>query len=129
MGSTLYYKNNIDTLIRIFGTSNIRFEDNLLLVNEKQYPIIDDVIVTLSPDQYPSDLKNRLHLKSACENQSEFIAKDIQYTFGEEWKKFNDIKPEHAEEFKQYFDIVDLNSLKSKCICDLGCGIGRWDFF
>ena len=28
-----------------------------------------------------------------------------------------------------YFDLIDLEALESKRICDLGCGIGRWSYF
>jgi SAM-dependent methyltransferase len=37
--------------------------------------------------------------------------------------------PEHEKEFTQYFDLINLSGLENKRICDLGCGIGRWDYF
>jgi SAM-dependent methyltransferase len=57
------------------------------------------------------------------------IAEDIQFTFGEEWQEFSKIMPEYEKEFTQYFDLINLSDLKNKRICDLGCGIGRWDHF
>ena len=57
------------------------------------------------------------------------MAEDIQYTFGEEWKSYNEILPEHDSEFEKYFDLVKLNTLSDKRVCDMGCGIGRWAYY
>jgi SAM-dependent methyltransferase len=57
------------------------------------------------------------------------VAEDIQYTFGAEWQEHRAILPEHATEFAQYFDLVDLRSLRDARVCDLGCGSGRWSIF
>ncbi|KAF0127715.1 MAG: hypothetical protein FD189_261 [Elusimicrobia bacterium] len=57
------------------------------------------------------------------------FAEDIQYTFGKEWLRYPEILPEHAGEFKKYFDLVDTDALASSRVCDLGCGIGRWSYF
>lgn len=39
------------------------------------------------------------------------------------------ILPEHEQEFKQYFDLIDINELRDARVCDIGCGIGRWSYF
>jgi SAM-dependent methyltransferase len=114
----------------IFGTENIKVEKECLTVNDKIYPIIDDVIILLEPAQYPETLLKRLKVdKSNIPTSDQKIAEDIQFTFGEEWQEFSEIMPEHEKEFTQYFDLINLPDLKNKRICDLGCGIGRWDYF
>jgi SAM-dependent methyltransferase len=57
------------------------------------------------------------------------FAEDIQFTFGEEWKTFSEMQPEHEHVFRQYFDLVDLEGLADARVCDLGCGMGRWSWF
>jgi SAM-dependent methyltransferase len=114
----------------IFGTENIKVEKECLTVNDKNYPIIDDVIILLDPAQYPESLSKRIQMnKSIIPSTDQEFAEDIQFTFGEEWQEFSDIMFEHEKEFLQYFDLINLSDLKNKRICDLGCGIGRWDYF
>ena len=126
----MYYSNKLDILMDIFGTENIKVEKECLTVNDKIYPIIEDVIILLEPAQYPESLLKRLKLdKSNIPTSDQKIAEDIQFTFGEEWQEFSEIMPEHEKEFTQYFDLINLSGLENKRICDLGCGIGRWDYF
>ena len=99
------------------------------------YPEIDDVIVLLDPSRLPASVRGRIApAGSAGETAPKgaapaLFAADIRDTFGEEWRRFPDILPEHREEFRQYFDLVDIAGLAGKRICDLGCGIGRWSHF
>ncbi len=126
----MYYSNKLDILMDIFGTENIKVEKECLTVNDKIYPIIDDVIILLEPAQYPESLLKRLKVdKSNIPTSEQGSAEDIQFTFGEEWQEFSEIMPEHEKEFTQYFDLINLSGLENKRICDLGCGIGRWDYF
>jgi len=126
----MYYSNKLDILMDIFGTENIKVEKECLTVNDKIYPIIDDVIILLEPAQYPESLLKRLKVdKSNIPTSEQGSAEDIQFTFGEEWQEFSEIMPEHEKEFTQYFDLINLSGLGNKRICDLGCGIGRWDYF
>jgi len=126
----MYYSNKLDILEDIFGSKNIKVELECLTVNDKNYPIIDDVIILLDPDQYPESLSKRIKVdKSNIPTVDIEFAEDIQFTFGEEWQEFSEIMPEHEKEFSQYFDLINLSDLKNKRICDLGCGIGRWDYF
>lgn len=94
-------------------------------MDARSFPIIDDVIVLLDPAQYPPVLSN----ERKVEEQLPDFAKDIQFTFGEEWKKYPDILPEDKNAFFQYFDLVNLPDLSDARVCDLGCGIGRWSYF
>ena len=107
-------------------------EADRIVVDGKEYPVLNDVIVLLPPDQWPADV-----FPTACpvaatgagSGRGDGFARDIQFTFGEEWQGFPEILPEHEKEFQQYFDLVDLGSLANARICDLGCGIGRWSHF
>ena len=109
----MYYTDKIESLQKIFGTADLELTENSLRVGGRRYPIQDDVILLQAPEGSP------------CAP----FAKDIQYTFGAEWREHRDILPEHAVEFAQYFDLVDLSSLKGASVCDLGCGSGRWSYF
>lgn len=51
---------------------------------------------------------------------------DVRRSFSEEWEAYGAILPEHEQEFSAYFDVVDLKSLASSLVIDLGCGSGRW---
>ena len=127
----MYYKNKLDTLKDIFGTERLHLKEDMLLVDDRAYPIVNDVII-LSPSEKQSDLvKNRLDQSpfGGANEKSKPFAEDIQYTFGQEWKRYDKILPEHREEFSQYFDIVDLKGLGGMRVCDLGCGNGRWSYF
>jgi len=108
----MYYRNKIESLQNIFGTTDLELQANSLRVGTIRYPINNDVIVLDSPA-----------------GPSAAFAEDIQYTFGAEWREHGAILPEHAAEFAQYFDVVDLSGLKNARICDLGCGSGRWSYF
>ena len=114
----------------IFGAEDVKVEKECLTVNDKIYPIVDDVIILLEPAQYPESLSKRLKVdKRNIPTVDMEFAEDIQFTFGEEWQEFPDIMFEHEKEFSQYFDLINLSDLKNKRVCDLGCGIGRWDYF
>ncbi len=107
----MYYRNKIDSLQKIFGTQDLELKAGSLRVGRQEFPIREDVI----------DLTRT--------NRPGTFAEDIQYTFSAEWKAHGQILPEHAQEFDQYFDVVDLPSLKDARVCDLGCGSGRWSYF
>ena len=125
----MYYKNKIKTLSEIFGTSDIQLDGALINIAGKVYPIVDDVIILLKSHQIPQRILEKIQGLTPDEESTSSIAKDIQYSFGEEWKKYNEILPEHKDEFNLYFDLIDLQMLESKRIGDLGCGIGRWSYF
>lgn len=121
---------NLNILKRIFGTSKIEIKESSIIVSEKEYPVIDGVIILLDQDQYTPLIKQKLKTteNKNIKDQNDF-APQIQYTFGAEWQRYNTILDEHKKEFDLYFDIVNLDSLKGKIVCDLGCGIGRWSHF
>jgi SAM-dependent methyltransferase len=107
----VYYKNKVRALQQIFGVEDVEIKARSVRVGGTEFPVRDDVI----------DLMARPAVVD--------FAEDIQYTFGAEWQEHRAILPEHATEFAQYFDLVDLRSLRDARVCDLGCGSGRWSFF
>lgn len=106
----MYYDNKVAALQQIFGVRDVEVKPRAIRVGRAEFPVRDDVI--------------DLMVGRAAD-----VAEDIQYTFGAEWQAHSDILPEHAGEFAQYFDLVDLSSLRDARVCDLGCGNGRWSFF
>lgn len=126
-----YYQAKIDSLRDIFGTDDIHVEDQSILVSGTRYPVVDDVIVLLSPEEYPEYLKDRMRSQSSDVDLSHTAqgTTAVQRSFGSEWTSFPEILPEHMAEFYTYFDLIPLESLEGKRVCDLGCGIGRWSSF
>jgi SAM-dependent methyltransferase len=125
-----YYANKLKSLRELFGSDEVRLENDSCIVDGKTYPIVDDVIILLPVDQYPELLKNKLGRKEKGVPATEIgSSQEIQFSFGEEWQKYSDILREHEKEFIQYFDLVDLESLRNLRVCDLGCGNGRWSYF
>lgn len=126
----IYYSDKLNSLKDVFGTTKIELKEDFVKVGNVQYPIVNDVIILIEPKYYTDLVRAKLKETSeAGENISDAFAEDIQYSFGEEWKSYSDIKPEHEKEFDLYFDIVNIDSLKNSKVCDLGCGIGRWSYF
>lgn len=124
-----YYSDKITSLKDIFGTDDVRVTDDGISVGGRRYPVIDDVIILLEPPQYPAPIKAKLGADDGETAVEAPFAEDIQYTFGEEWKTFSSLLPEHKQEFSQYFDLLDLDALTDSRVCDLGCGMGRWSHF
>ncbi|MBP2677038.1 MAG: class SAM-dependent methyltransferase [Deltaproteobacteria bacterium] len=126
-----YYGDKLESLRDIFGAAEVRAEERRIVVDGREYPVVDDVIIILPPEQWPAIVRARLSgaAAGAGKTPEDGFAGDIQFTFGEEWQGFPEILPEHEKEFQQYFDLVDLGSLANARICDLGCGIGRWCHF
>lgn len=126
----VYYQGKLESLKSIFGVDNITLEADSLTVGEKSFPILNDVIILTEPERYTSFVKSELRFRAELKScESEEFAEDIQFTFGREWEEYGDVLPEHEQEFAQYFDLVDLDSLRHSRACDLGCGSGRWSYF
>jgi SAM-dependent methyltransferase len=123
-----YYSDKLASLKDIFSAREVRLEPGRLVVDGRTYPIVDDVIVLLDPAQYPRFLRDRIGgtVEAPTAIAGTAFAEDIQFQFGECWKRYSRILPEHEREFFEYFDIVDLHELKDARVCDLGCGMGRW---
>jgi SAM-dependent methyltransferase len=124
-----YYANKVQTLTEIFGVADVILDSDCLRVRQKTYPIIDDVIILLEERQYTPFIRNTLQTATKRDEVSPEFSTKIQYSFGAEWKSYDQVLPEHAQEFQQYFDLVDVSRLQAKRVCDLGCGNGRWSYF
>ncbi len=127
-----HYSGKLDSLNEIFPGSDIQLDTDNLHIDGKAYPIIDDVIILLDPEYYPESVKARLaDPKDPGQSSAESgaFSESIQYTFGAEWTRFSEIWPEYDRVFDEYFDIVNLEELEDKRVCDLGCGTGRWAYF
>jgi len=126
----MYCTGKLESLRDIWGTQEVVLNADSVVVRNQAYPVVDDVIILLDPSLYPDHLRRRLASprRDSVRSTNDF-AEDIQFTFGEEWKKFPRILPEHECEFRQYFDLIDLSRLRNSRVCDLGCGIGRWSYF
>ena len=124
-----YYSNKIDLLQDIFQAESVSLGSDSVTIDERKYKIVNDVIVVLEAPYLPDQRGGGNSSSLIPRHKNKEFSTNIQSTFGQEWNAFPDILPEHSQEFEQYFDIVDLESLKGKRIADLGCGIGRWSFF
>lgn len=129
--SRSYYSDRCDSLRDIFGAREVRVTESGIWVDDRTFPVIDDVIICLEPSRWPKSVRARLgsQISPASASDAAGFAEDIQFTFGEEWGTFNAMLDEHEETFTSYFDLVDLPSLREQRLCDLGCGMGRWSYF
>ncbi|MCX7641866.1 MAG: class I SAM-dependent methyltransferase [Elusimicrobiales bacterium] len=112
-----YYSKFASTLKEIFDSSYVEIADSFIILNEKKYNIINDVIII--HDDLINSKQNSLK-----------YSLNVQKSFSHEWETYHKIlDDEHKKEFEMYFDIVDKKLIKNKRIADLGCGIGRWSYF
>ena len=127
---TPFYADKLDLVRDIFGGKKIELGQDHISIDGQSYPIVDDVIIALEPGRYPDHVKKRLKETAPGRLPGEGVfAEDIQRSFGAEWRQFEEILPEHEIEFRQYFDVVDLEGLSGSRVCDLGCGMGRWSYY
>jgi SAM-dependent methyltransferase len=124
-----YYDDKIDLLRDLFGTKEVRVEPCRIEVDGRTFPVLDDVIILLEPRQYTASVRKRLSLPGPRGGEPGAFARDVQSTFGAEWKRYGDALSEHELEFRRYFDLIDLDGLRNRRACDLGCGAGRWSRF
>lgn len=121
-----YYQNKVQILEDLFAKS-VTVETDQIRVGDRVYPVVDDVIIILEPWQYPERVRQALGSASVKGAASDF-AEDIQFSFGAEWSKFQEVLPDHKELFRQYFDLIDLKTYHDKRVCDMGCGAGRFSY-
>lgn len=126
-----YYSNKIELIKDIFGAKKVTVSDGEINIDNQVYPILDDVIILLKPNLWPSIVRSRLgkYMVENSVNDSNIFSKDIQDTFGSEWTAYPEILPDYNEIFNGYFDIVPEEFIEGARIFDLGCGTGRWSFF
>lgn len=117
----------VDSIRDLFGTSDVEWGEDVLRVANARYPVIDGVVILLPPESLPERLRIAHGGFRPAETAEQ--SESVQFSFGEEWQEYSAILPEHEEEFRRYFDLVDLDSLRDKRLVDLGCGIGRWSYF
>lgn len=113
----------------LFGDPELVLEPGAVRTRGRAFPVVDDVVILLRPEEFPRLLAERLGLAQPAAGVATTIDSGIQFTFGEEWKRFRKALPEYEDEFHRYFDLVDLDALGTKRLCDLGCGMGRWSRF
>lgn len=122
-----YYDDKIERIADLMGAARVNLTGDGIEADGKFYPIIDDVIVLLDPAQYPESLRKRLGTDSLSDTM-EVFAPDIQDHYSKFWKEWPGLHARYEEEFRGYFDLIDLDSLKGARVCDLGCGMGRWSY-
>lgn len=98
----------IEIIEKIFG-AKVVLGNGEIRIGDQSYPVRDGVMLLDAEVSVGEQLKG-----------------DVIRSFGNEWHAFRSLEPEHFREFKNYFDVVDLDSLNGKTIADLGCGMGRW---
>ena len=92
-----YYHEKIETLKEIFGCQDIVLKEDSLQVRDRTFPIIQDVIILLDEQQYTPFVRQSLQTSSVQKTSArDNFAPDIQYSFGEEWKSYDNILPEHS---------------------------------
>ena len=125
-----YYSEKKSVLMDLFGATQVEVEQDCIVVDGLRFPVVDDVIVLLPPDRYPKHVLDSLgDARTPGPATRGPFATDVQHTFGEEWQAYPEMLAEHEKEFSQYFDLIDIDSLASATVCDLGCGSGRWSYF
>src|SRR5579859_7956685 len=127
--ATAYYGDKAAALADLFGVQHVDVDDDSIVVDGRRFPVLDDVIILLNPEQYSKHVSGGLKGSPVSKTlRSGPFAADVQYTFGEEWQAHPELLREHESEFLQYFDLIDLNALEASTVCDLGCGSGRWSY-
>jgi SAM-dependent methyltransferase len=125
-----YYADKAAVLADVFGAQQVDIDRHSIVVDGRRFPIVDDVVVLLEPGGYTRRVLRALETAPvATAHSAREFASDIQHTFGQEWKAYPEILAEHEDEFRQYFDLVDVDALANATVCDLGCGSGRWSYF
>lgn len=127
--TTPYYADKLESLKQLFGAQEVRLLDDAVQIDARRFPLVDDVIVTGLESEWPPHVTSRLGARGGGDSGRADFAEDIQFTFGEEWKTFSAVLPDHEKLFEAYFDQVDLETLRDSRVCDLGCGMGRWSYF
>ena len=128
-----YYLPKLGSLRDIFGDPLLEVTEAGIATGGQVFPIVDDVIILLSQENWPSSVAERVggrHSKIGDNRPlGQSISTETQFSFGDEWKLFPDILKEHSREFSRYIDVIPKHSQPYERVCDLGCGIGRWSYF
>jgi SAM-dependent methyltransferase len=103
-----------EIVARLFGVEPVELTvaKDSFAVHGQSYPIDRGVVL--------------LDSKTVDSAAPKGTGEDVRRSFSEEWQTYSSILPEHETEFAAYFDLVDLATLKTATVADLGCGSGRW---
>jgi SAM-dependent methyltransferase len=125
-----HYAGREALLGELFGVTHVLVEDDAVVLDGLRLPVVDGVILALDPSRWPPGARTRGGPDAGSTAMATAtFAPDIQDTFGQEWTAHGHVLPEHAQEFADYFDLVDVNALAAARVADLGCGSGRWGTF
>ena len=87
----MYYSNKTQLLKKIFNNIEYKNNENAIVIDNKKYLIVNDVIILDNIDDKED------HLTS--------LKRNTVSTFGDEWKEFSKITKEHYIEFDFYLSI------------------------
>jgi SAM-dependent methyltransferase len=126
-----YYHGKTESLRDLFGAARVAVHVDRIEVDDVTYPVIDDVIILVPPEHRTERIRALLgdRISGPRSPRGGDFDAGIRDSFGDEWRRYREILPEHRAEFERYFDLVDLGSLAGGRVCDLGCGMGRWSRF
>src|SRR4051794_5003096 len=92
--STARYAGQERILGDLFGATTVDIGRDAIVVDGRVLPLIDDVIIAIDLTRVPPIVRERLAIGEHTSTSAEF-APDIQHTFGEEWKTYGEVLPEH----------------------------------
>lgn len=128
-----YYADKLNLLADIFGAREVSMVGGGVSVDGRFLPVLDDVIIAMAPDRLPDSVRARIERSAdgGARNGAGVtpFAADVRDSFGDEWTSHPKILAEHEDEFRAYFDLVDLEAIAGLRVADLGCGSGRWSWF
>ena len=79
---TAYYQDKIESLRRIFGSPDVALEKDAVRVGDRRYPVLDDVIVLLEPENQPPSVRQETSSREGTGAIGGAFAPDIQFTLG-----------------------------------------------
>jgi SAM-dependent methyltransferase len=129
-----YYAGRLTQIADIFGGAEASLTEGGLDIDGRFFSVLDDVIIALDESRLPDSVHARLTRpleRSPAEHSpaGRPFREAVQYGFGAEWHAHPCVLREHEDEFRAYFDLVDLDGLRGTRVADLGCGNGRWASF
>ena len=105
-----YYEDERESLRDLFGARTVRIKAKPDHRGRKEYPVL-----TATSGSNSTGVRTRLSGAAADveEDAGRRLRQGHPVHFREEWQSFSEILPEHEKEFQQYFNLVDLGSLRT----------------